>query len=627
MTPSGDARAEALAAAVRRHCNAAEAAASSDALPGLDGIPGRQLAALGQLLCGRKLNGVALPEPVRRWLQACGSVEDRDVQEVADAAFRADRPEVILAATYERLVPPNARRRLGTYFTPPVVVDFMIDLVRQVCDPQVVVDAGAGVGALAIAAHRAWPNAAVHAIDVNPAALGLLALAWPITPVSASDQRSRKAARNLQLECQDYLSWVQTAWTVLPEPRVLLANPPFTRHQSRDSSAKLLAATAASPLVTHRTASLATYILAATMTRLGSHDSLCVILPDTWLQATYASVLRAHLASLRDRSVDLHALPDDGTLFPDARTRAMILVVGPEGSRPRLATYVAARRSGGLTTTLCDSRDLPVIQPQDDLVALLWRETFTGPSKAPAVTTRDTVRGSAVALDSLVRLRRGVATGANRTFLLSERQAQGLHQHDVLRPAVHRLTHIEGDVLDHTAHLKLRLAGRRCWLVDIPDIEPRAEAIVEWRRQALADGVPDRELCRRRTAWSKLQLGDPPVVLLAPMTTCDRFRLVLNDFGAHITNNLFGLWPRAAHVDPRGWHALTSWLNSDEAQSQWRRVAKRYSGGLLKLEPRAARSIMVPAEVAAELIREQDHRAPSGPMTQTRRGDMAGLRA
>lgn len=592
------------------------------ALPGLGGQGGRALELLGPLLrsAGAVLPSNA-PQPVRAWYG--GSLPKADSAAVAAArrALAADAPELVFARVYERLVRAADRRLLGTYFTPPAVVEFMIDrLAGALPAPAIVVDAGAGVGALTLAAQAAWPDVEVLAVDVNRASLGLLAI--------AAACRTGSGSGHLSLVLEDYLVWV-SEWQSLVGPRALLSNPPYTRHQARTSEEKDNATRAAGPLMSHRTGSLSSYILAATWWRLGRADALCLVLPDNWLHAAYAKDLRRAIWADRQRRVDLYAMPEDESVFPDARVRAMVLVVWPSSSRHEPVTVHRTFRHDAVLTDDVAAADVERAQGGDPLKELwrrgiagdepdgveapgslnaLWedRPVKCGPEDAGEAVGRSQAPASVSPprrpLSDFVRLRRGIATGSNQSFLLRRADVAGVPP-DRLRPAIHRLSSVQGGVLTTEEHRRLVENDRPAWLLDArpDDPDPAVRALLA---TAQAAGVPERLLCRRRTLWCALEFPDePPVVLVSPSTNGDSpFGVVRNGAGAYITNNLFGASaPPGQALSAAQWDALTEWLVGEEAQAQWRRLARIHSGGLRKLEPKAARSLTLPPWLAEHL--------------------------
>jgi predicted RNA methylase len=586
---------EDLAAAALRLSGRDQRADAPAALPGLDGPAGSALSALGRLLAaaGASLPPAA-PEALRNWLAPDGRLGPHEADlAVAREAFGSPAPEEVFARAYEQLVRPTSRRLLGTYFTPPPVVEFMIErLAAALPEPQVVVDAGAGVGALTLAATRRWPGAWVHAVDVNPGSLGLLAVAAQATDPTA--------ASRLTLTVGDYLSW-SARWGALPEPRALLANPPYTRHQARTDAEKKAAAGAAGDLVPHRTASLSSYMLAATWRRLAPDDALCLVLPDNWLHAAYGAGLRHAVWQRRDRRIDLYAMPEHQAVFPDARIRAMVLLAWPARTSPQPVSVHSTRLVSGRLVPTRKAHRL-ARGGADDPLRGLWRQGIVADGAGDAVKGRGRAARRRP-LSDFVLLRRGIATGSNKTFLLRTADTAGVPP-ERLRRAVHRLAQVTGPTLTAAGHARLAAEGHRCWLLDVPDEKHAGPAETALLAAASAAGVPAGVLCRRRSVWHALEFpAAPPSLIVSPSAAAaGRFRVVRNDGGAYITNNLLGAHARAgAALQDEQWMALAEWLASDDAQDQWHRLARFHSGGLRKLEPRAARSVLVPGALADEM--------------------------
>ncbi len=607
-----------------------EAGRDAAALAGLGGAHGRALEVLGPLL---RSAGAALlsgsPGPVAAWFAAPAPGLPNQAVEAALRALAAEDSELVFARAYECLVRAADRRLLGTYFTPPPVVAFMTDrLAEALPAPAVVVDAGAGVGALTLAASGRWPDADVVAVDVNPASLGLLAV--------AAARRVRVGRGRLTLVLEDYLVW-SSGWASRPGPRALLANPPYTRHQARTSEEKDAATQAAGTLMPHRTGSLSSYMLAATWWRLGHGDALCLVLPDNWLHAAYAKDLRRVIWTRKDRRIDLYAMPEDESVFPDARVRAMVLVVWPSaGAAEPVRVYRTTREGAGLLAEAA-AEDAGRPQAAGDPLKELWRRGITGDEADAAPVPpldgagTDSAGGGAAGgqsdgrraataatrrpLSDFVRLRRGIATGSNKSFLLRRTDVVGVPE-DRLRPAVHRLASVRGDVLTEAGHRRLAAAGHPAWLLDARDDgepDPAVQALLAAAREA---GVPTGVLCGRRKVWCALEFPDePPAVLVSPSANGDApFAVVRNDAGAYITNNLLGAHALpGARLSAAQWERLAKWLAGDDAQAQWRRLAQVHSGGLRKLETRAARGVLLPGWLAADLARRPRVGRQAGP--------------
>jgi adenine-specific DNA-methyltransferase len=539
-----------------------------EAVPGTTNDERSSLAAVGGIaaaLAGER--SATWPKTLCHWAAGCA----RPPEELTEAILRElEGGTDVLAMLYEAIVSGRNRRRLGTFFTPPPIVDFMLDRAEALLPaPAVVIDPGAGVGAFTLAARRRWPKADVLAVDVNVVTLGLLG-ARPHADVS--------------LVLEDYLSWA--AGPAVPDgtPRLWIGNPPYTRHQELSSSQKQSAGVASGDLVKSGLAGLSAYFLAVTIQALAPEDVLCFLLPGSWTDARYGRPLRAALRDLTTRPIEFYGFGSELDVFPGTRVTAMVLVVGPSqsGSNQRMTTSTARLTSGGVAT----GRDVARSRLDGAIEGLggwLW------PRKRSVVE-------DPVILGDVARVRRGVATGANDFFLLTERERGDYPEAATVR-AIRRLRHLAGDHLSITAHSELAANGERCWLLQIADPALLTDRSIErWMKAATDAGVPSRYLASHRDPWYLVEAIDPPDVILSPMGK-GRMRAVTNEAGALPSNSLYGIYTGG---DVTMADRLTSWLNGAAGQTALLERARAYGAGLFKLEPKDVLAIKIPRSVAGE---------------------------
>jgi len=473
-----------------------------------------------------------------------------------------------LAALYEGAVSGGARRALGTFFTPPEVVEYMLEAAsRLVGQPTTIIDPGAGVGAFSLAAARRWPEARIVAVDVNVVTLGLLA-------ARAGDLLGR-----IDLAHEDFLDWASKRAHEEPGPRLWIGNPPYTRHQAMSGETKERARRSATRLVQSGLAGLSAYFLAVTLDALAPEDGLCYLLPGSWTDTRYGRPLRDELAGMRGREVGLIGFPSERQLFPGTRVTAMILVVGPSGTAAKAMWSMAVDIRGNRVVEQSRvPRDRPNA-PAEGFGPWLW----------PRTGTADDDR---VPLSAVGDVRRGVATGANEFFLLTDISVAGAPR-AFLRPAVRSLRRVTGAVLDADAHALLGELGLRRWLLELPvDVDLESNTwLSKWADRARAAHVPDRYLAAHRGAWFSVERVEPPDLLLSPMGK-RRMRAVCNAIAAVPSNAIYGIYLRPRlDVSPS---ALCDWLNSAEGQVSLHVRARAYGAGLFKLEPNDLRAVPIP---------------------------------
>lgn len=533
----------------------------TDWVPGATEVERSNLAGLASVVKHLVAPGdTGWPVPVREWMAKGVKLPDEVAEEVSQATRTS--PDLALATLYSSLVRAHNRRVLGTFFTPHEEVELMLDRWREnEVAPASVVDIGAGVGVFTAAAAAYWPQAQIHAVDVNPITLGLLGARMSLADVQ---QRSD----NVRLILEDYTLWIETAES--PAPRLLLGNPPYTRWQLIPEPQRTRLARATSDFCGGR-ASMSAYITAASLKHIGPHDGLCLLLPAQWLESNYALKMRQKLLELKNRRVELWLVKS--AMFEDATVDAVVLMVGTEKVEEQPLCFAEWRGQK------------PMEVSRDSLATEGWRAKFDRPRVRRA--------GRSVALDSLGSVRRGVATGANRFFILGDEEIATRNlPRQVLRPLVYRLRPFDA-VIDEHAFAALDTSDRR-WLLLVQHGDRGIVAVEDYLMAGERAGMNQSFLCsRRRPHWYDLTRDHVvPDVIIGSMTR-GRFHVAANELGASITNNLYGwTWHKSTATPTK--KSVLAWLSSSEGQEALRSVARRQGNDLLKLEPRALARMQIP---------------------------------
>ncbi|MEV7090257.1 Eco57I restriction-modification methylase domain-containing protein [Streptomyces sp. NPDC093085] len=491
-----------------------------------------------------------------------------------------------LASIYERIVAGHRRRQLGTFFTAPSVLEYIkgiLDLSLPTA-PSTVVDPGAGVGAFTTAALNWWPNARIHSIDVNLVTLGLLA----VRPKGKGDIHGKECQQRLKIRQQDFLDWLTRHWPSEGRPRLILGNPPYTRHQQLSAGVKSKAQQFCADLAPGMRAGLSTYFLAAGLRSLGPQDSLCLLIPHNWLEADYGRPIRNYLWKALNRKVELHLFSNQEGIFPGAQVGAMVVFVGPRTKQeePMTMHHVAGNLTDGFSTSTSHAMTRTGAPPS----------AFHSDSWSNRSGGRPQQRAIEVPLGEIVHIRRGVATGANRFFLRSLPERQQIDPNLTVR-AISRLRDVSSNVLDLDAHEELSLAGVSCWLLALTEDSANDPSVVPLLREGIRDGIHERYLCKTRSPWFVLEKVVAPDLLIGPMGK-QGFRIVVNSVGAVPTNTLYGMRMRRNGNVQGAVGRLADWLASADGQEALRMRARRHGDGLLKLEPGSLATVLIPRHVA-----------------------------
>jgi hypothetical protein len=198
------------------------------------------------------------------------------------------------------------------------------------------------------------------------------------------------------------------------------------------------------------------------------------------------------------------------------------------------------------------------------------------------------VREERVPFETSFTVKRGIATGANATFVIDDSQRASLETRDRwLRPLLPRPRHLATNIIEATAE-GTPLVLPRLWLIDT------AEGIESIRRSSptFADYLQDarrsvgsRTLVRQRNPFYKQEYRDPPPIVVAYMAPAQSRgrRFFRNRSDAVVLNNYLCLYPTGGASDSEIdelFEALTA--NEERIVT---RYGRPYSTNLVKIEP------------------------------------------
>ena len=511
------------------------------------------------------------PLEVRAWAERGPAPPEELLEAIRQAIGTEEDP---LAVLYEASISAANRRRLGTVFTPRLLVDHMVELAAEELDhpPACVIDPGAGVGAFTIAAARRWPDARVVAVDINVVTLGLLAARLAF---EADDADYSADVAGIELLHQDYLDALPALFdNAAPGPALALGNPPYTRVQELPSATREKAAQMSEGIVESGHANLAILFQAATLARMRDEDVSCMVLPGS-LSYTHASSGLRRTLWRSNRAVSVSRTRATTRAFAGRSVQAAVVLIGAEQKRRQPMDLARVEIVDGSLTVFEE-----------------WKQSRTGtePGNWFWAGSDERQPGPNVRLSDTAIVRRGIATGANELFFLTDAQAEGMPK-EVIVPAVPTLRGFSGKTLDSDAHKAMGGEDAQRWLLSVPPDYPLSGALGARIREYESE-VKERHLPSKRKPWYSITDLFRPQILLGPLSKSE-FRIVLNEANAVPSNNLFGISMRNGGAPAQ----LADWLRSDEGQAELRRVSRRYHGGSFKLEPGSLSKMRIPKKL------------------------------
>jgi adenine-specific DNA methylase len=497
-------------------------------------------------------------------------------------------PGDVLGRLYEELVPQEERRRLGEFYTPKPIAEFMVawavhDGGAEVLDP------GVGSGTFLVEAVRRLramgaerPVERVVGVDVNPLAV-LMATLNLLKVEPGSKPRVLLA------------DFFDLSPLTLGYFSAVVCNPPYTRHHELSPEYKEKIARVVereTGLKVSRLSSLYLHFFLHASTFLSEGGRLAFITPSEWMEASYGYPLRLLFKrSLRLRAILLFR--EDALAFPGVLTRACITLAekgGPAGralllklrewpTTSELLEAVEEGREGDLGWGKAKLADLELLDPNSSWTPLFEKEWTPPPGT--------------VELGELAKVVRGIATGANEFFLLSESDARrwGIER-EFLKPAVpsaRSLAKLGCLILKPSDWDFLRAKGEKVYLFWCRKRRNELEGTraLEYIEKGEESGYHQRYLTRHRSEWWWLEEREPPDAFLIYMFRRG-LRAILNEAKVLAPNTLHCVYFR----ERRYAKAVLAYLNSSIAlELAQHRV---YGGGMRKIEPREAEKIPVP---------------------------------
>jgi methylase of polypeptide subunit release factors len=391
----------------------------------------------------------------------------------------------------------------------------------------------------------------------------------------------------------------------IPYVDAVVGNPPFVRYQEHRGEVRRKAAAAALAQGV-RVSGLASSwapLLVHAASFLKPDGRLAMVVPTELLSVGYAEPIREWL---RRRFKSVRLVLFNGLQFTDAEEQVVLLVAEGTGSCKGFTLY-----------EVNDAADLPSIRPFDAATFIprsdvKWTDLLVPDSVRH---TLDQVRDIGFdRLGSYGRVELGTVTGANQYFMLSE--ATRL-TYDLL-PGVHVVPtvppgsrHVPGIEFTRAQWEQLRMNGERVWMFSPVSKKPTSKGFLRYKALGESLGIPSGYKCSiRGELWWRPPAQSAPDMFFTYMNHLAP-RIIRNTAKATFVNSMHGVRLREDLCDGVTLDALPLLAMNTITALSAELSGRAYGGGILKLEPREATSMLVPGPdalaAAWELIRSDRH--------------------
>ena len=381
---------------------------------------------------------------------------------------------------------------------------------------------------------------------------------------------------------------------------LLICNPPYVRHHhiaNGDKQRLKMRTRAACGMDINGLAGLYCYFLGLSHEWMADDGLAGWLIPSEFMDVNYGVSVKRYLLD-KVTLIHIHRFDPNDVQFGDALVSST--VVWFRNKPPPEANSVRFTFGGTLA--------------QPKLERLVSVDTLRHDPKWTRYPMKEAHKAvSGPVLRHFFRIKRGLATGDNSYFILSEHdiERRGLPK-DAFKPILPSPRYVPDDEImsdgDGTPLLE-----RRLFLLDPPweesEIKERYPNLWAYLDEGKAKGVADRYICRHRAMWYTQERRPPAPFVCTYLGRGSRkngrpFRFILNNSKATAANVYLMLYPRepferalldGPQLKRRVWECLNQIC--PQAMLGEGRV---YGGGLHKLEPKELGNVS--AEALADLL-------------------------
>lgn len=489
------------------------------------------------------------------------------------ASFDSAQPE----KSYCVLVPLAHRKRFAQFFTPEPVARLMIDWVLQI-QPTSVLDPSVGPGILLRLIENQHPTKILVGIDIDPLVL------------KAASTNLEKTG--VKLINDDFLTW--------PDNQTfegIVANPPYLRHHDMHYPFDIFADIGRkNGVILTKLTNIYVLFVLEICRKLSPGGRAAIIVPGEWTNANFGMALKSFLLL----NGYLHSIVYFSNLsdqFEDALTTAAILLIEkPKGQIPnsfdsyfvekhvpianvRAVVLERAATSKGMTHRSFFNADVVGLEKWDKVLKDGIAEQQTG----------------FVPLSEMAATRRGIATGSNDFFHLSDASVQELRlERKNLKSCVGRSDQVDAFRFTETDFDALQKKNSKVWLLSFTSAPKKSEQA--YIQSGMDKKLHERFLLAGRKPWYSMEQR-PAAPIWAAVFGRTSLRFVHNEAGVSNLTTFHCIYPKRS--DPLFCRALVACLNSHVVQELAEHQRRVYGSGLMKFEPKDLLSIQVPNLEAA----------------------------
>lgn len=487
------------------------------------------------------------------------------------------------------------QRKLGKFETPKRIAEFIVKWTIRKSD-DLILEPCIGSGVLLFEAiqqleefqvsKRAFEN--IYGVDIDSTAVE-----------NAKAKLGLGHNESSNFICMDFLKTAPCE--DIPLVDAVICNPPYTRHQDLEQDYKSEIAERIEEntgIKLSRQSSVYVYFLMHAEQFLKENGRMAFVLPSNFLDVNYGVALKKFLVQ-NFENLTIVLFPKGRLQFPKVLTTTCIVLLEKQKDREGIASFLKLN-------LLASPQELldAVHNPSSFSMKKTWinvnkiRQASLDPVEKwnyhfnPLTQSAEGL----VPLRDIARAKRGIATGANNFFTLSQDEVQKLEiERRFLQPILVRARN--APFLDFTLKdfQELRENDKRVWLLssDQSKDELRGTNFLRYIELGEMKRLHHRHLTSSRRIWYSSEKRVPSPIIFTYMSR-SRPRFILNKARILVLNTFHYVHPEEEAIENNvKLKALLAYLNSNKALSLLSNIGRIYGGGLLKVEPRELEKLPV----------------------------------
>lgn len=374
----------------------------------------------------------------------------------------------------------------------------------------------------------------------------------------------------------------------VPNFNLIICNPPYVRHHHLEGDDKKrlqeqsLMASGQKPT---GLAGLYVHFLLQCQAWMAPGAVAGWLIPSEFMDVNYGKAVKKYLLE-KVTLLQIHRFCPEDIQFTDALVSSAVVWIKNEAPPPN---HTVLFTFGG---TLAE----PVVAKSISSGDLGKEGKWT---RFPRSDVREQEVDGVVRLGDLFKIKRGIATGDNKFFVITEQKAADLNiPNFALRPILPSPRYVKEDDIKATED-GLPSNVERLFLLDpkMSEMEIRADHpdLYKYLMMGKENGVDQGYLCRGRKRWYDQEQRGPAPIVCTYMGRSDGksgrpFRFLLNRSKATVANTYLAMYPTSAmqerlDADPSLLEKVWMQLNQIEPEVLLGE-GRVYGGGLHKLEPK-----------------------------------------